>query len=654
MLAHDGLRERYRCVAGAAVVWMAGTAPEPAAGYGDRGARLMGRDDNVKPECRCSVRRRARAWTLLLALALTSVLAAQEAPARQTQRLRSRVESVLVDVYPTRDGRSVSDLTLADFEVFEDGVPQRIEFIERVAVRLPGAQSGRSEVTTVGASNDAAADPRSRLFVVYLDTYHTPQDRRPDGSQLTKQTANVDVQAGNEPAASAGLISNALSGLLFRLIGPDDLVGLYTPEMPVGAITFTRGTRSVDDFLRKAPWQRLGTAEYDLEPRELMWRACYPKGERHDRIVFEMIARRRQAAALDGLRNLVSHVQGLRAGRTAILMVSTGWNLYRRNEGLAAPLDGRVPGQSGITVSQTGKPTIGGTNPDQQVSACDQDRQMLADLDLARDFKLILQDANRANVTFYPIDPAGPRAITGGAAGWAINAGQPETLRTMATATDGIAIVDTTDLDNRLRRIVDDLSSYYLLGYTPTNTRHDGKFRELTVRVKRDGVAVRARSGYRALTEAEAAPRAEASVVADPAAAARDKALASLERAPPALPVLSIGTECGGGTIGVFRQGPYTGRGYQPTTDPRFRRAERLRLDVPLGSGCAASVRLLDRRGQPLPVPFAVTQAEESGVAGTRAEIVLAPLAQADYLVEIIVRGSGKEMKYLVALRIVP
>jgi VWFA-related protein len=613
----------------------------------------MSQNDRRIAVQRRGVRRRVAMWTLWLGVVLAPMLVPQEAQVRPAQRLRSRVESVLVDVYPTRDGRAVSDLAAGDFELLEDGVPQRIELVERVAVRLPGAPAERGEVTTVGASNEAAADPRSRLFVVYLDTYHTPQDRRPDGRQLTKQTANVDVQGGNAPAASAGLVSNALSGLLSRLIGPDDLVGLYTPEMPVGAITFTRGTRSVDDFLRKAPWQRLGAAEYDLEPRERMWRGCYPKREQ-DWMVFEMIARRRQAAALDGLRNLVTHVQGLREGRTAILLVSTGWNLYRRNERLAAPVDGRVPGQSGITVSQSGKPAIGGTNPDEQVSACDQDRQMLADLDLARDFKLILQDANRANVTFYPIDPAGPRAITGGAAGWAINAGQPETLKTMATATDGIAIVDTTDLDGRLRRIVDDLSSYYLIGYTPTNTRHDGKFREITVRVKREGVAVRARSGYRALTEAEAAPRAEAVVAPDAAAAARTNALAALGRTTPVLPALAIGVECGSGAIGVYRQGPYTGRGYQPTTDPRFRRAERLRLDVPSAGGCSVAVRLLDRRGQALPVPFAVAPAESSGVAVTRAELALVPLAQADYLVEVAIRRGDDEKKHLVAIRIVP
>jgi len=595
-----------------------------------------------------------RAWVPVCGVMLAAGLAAQDAAPRQTLRLRSRVDSVLVDVYPTRDGRAVGDLTQSDFDLLEDGVPQRIEMFERVAVRLPGSPADRSEPTTVGASNDAAGDPRSRLFVVYLDTYHTPQDRRPDGTQLTRPTTDLDVQAGTRiPSASAGLITNALSGLLLRLIGPDDLVGLYTPEMPIGAITFTRGVASIDDFLRRAPWQRLGTAEYDLEPRELMWRACYPK-QTHDHIVYEMIARRRQAAALDGLRNLVSHVQGIRDGRTAILLVSTGWKLYRRNERLAAPIDGRVPGPPGISVSPLGKLTTGGTNPDQRELECDRDRQTLADLDNARDFNLILQDANRANVTFYPIDPAGPRKITGFAAGWALNAGQPEILRTMASATDGIAIVDTTDIDSRARRIIDDLSSYYLLGYTPTNTRHDGKLRTIAVRVKRDGVAVRARSGYRALTEAEAAPPAGATMVPDPASSARDAALAALGRTPPVLPASPAGPECGTGMLAIYRRGPYTGPGYQPTTDPRFRRAERLRVDVPLGSDCTASVRLLDRRGQVLPVPFAGAQVEESGVQVLRAELALAPLAQADYLIEITVRREDREETRLVAFRIVP
>src|SRR3954469_21521659 len=78
-----------------------------------------------------------------------------------------------------------------------------------------------------------------------------------------------------------------------------------------------------------------------------------------------------------------------------------------------------------------------------------------------------------------------------------------ETLRTLALDTDGIAVVDTNDLDKGLRRVVDDLTSYYLLGYYSTNPKADGKFRKITVHVKRPGVDVRARRGYQAASQEE-------------------------------------------------------------------------------------------------------------------------------------------------------
>jgi hypothetical protein len=78
-----------------------------------------------------------------------------------------------------------------------------------------------------------------------------------------------------------------------------------------------------------------------------------------------------------------------------------------------------------------------------------------------------------------------------------------DALRTLADNTDGRPVVDTNDLDHGMRRIVDDLSSYYLLGYYSSNPRLDGTFRRITVRVKRPGVTVRARRGYRAATAEE-------------------------------------------------------------------------------------------------------------------------------------------------------
>src|SRR5205085_12121086 len=88
------------------------------------------------------------------------------------------------------------------------------------------------------------------------------------------------------------------------------------------------------------------------------------------------------------------------------------------------------------------------------------------------------------------------------------------TLRTLAEATDGLAIVDSNNLARGMKRFVDDLSSYYLLGYY-SNGKLDGKFHAITVRVKRPGVSVRARRGYLALT-----PAAAATAVATPVSAA--------------------------------------------------------------------------------------------------------------------------------------
>ena len=46
----------------------------------------------------------------------------------------------------------------------------------------------------------------------------------------------------------------------------------------------------------------------------------------------------------------------------------------------------------------------------------------------------------------------------------------------MAENTDGIAAVSSNDLDRGMRRISDDLTSYYLLGYYTTNSKLDGRF----------------------------------------------------------------------------------------------------------------------------------------------------------------------------------
>jgi hypothetical protein len=99
-----------------------------------------------------------------------------------------------------------------------------------------------------------------------------------------------------------------------------------------------------------------------------------------------------------------------------------------------------------------------------------------------------------------------------------------------------------------------------------------------------------------------------------------------------------------------IRRGPSTGNKEMPTADLRFRRSERVRVEVP-AAGDATSARLLDRTGKPLAVPVAAaTRTDADGTRWATGELALAPLAPADYVVEVVVG----ETRTMAAFRVVP
>jgi VWFA-related protein len=71
-------------------------------------------------------------------------------------------------------------------------------------------------------------------------------------------------------------------------------------------------------------------------------------------------------------------------------------------------------------------------------------------------------------------------------------------LRQMSTETGGsYAFGDNLrQLDELYDKLLEELFSQYTLGYVSTNTKENGKYRKIEVKVKRDDVKVRARKGY--------------------------------------------------------------------------------------------------------------------------------------------------------------
>jgi len=274
---------------------------------------------------------------------------------------------------------------------------------------------------------------------------------------------------------------------------------------------------------------------------------------------------------------------------------------------------------------------------------------------------VIFGEANRANVSFYTIDPRGLTAVE---LGFVNSIGGEDTtpamlrtrqdsLRTLAETTDGLAMLNSNDLRKQLGRIADDLTSYYLLGYISTNGKLDGKFRSIAVRSKRPGVEIRARRGYNAPTAEEVAGvRAVADVVMPAAQAALTRALGTIEsdvRAQGRPTVRAKGDPL------VFHRGPSTGNQVQPAAGRIFPRSERIRLEMEAAAGAPMwTGAVLDRNGAKTVVPVATSERTDAAT-GQRwlvADVTLGPLGPGDYLVELSTVKGSETQKALIAFRV--
>ncbi|MGE0815719.1 MAG: VWA domain-containing protein [Vicinamibacterales bacterium] len=450
------------------------------------------------------------------------------APASQPQepRFRGGTNLVRLDVYASADGAPVTDLTAADFEVFEDGVRQEVTSFEFIRARGAVPDTARVEPTSVAESRARAAQPDTRLFVLFLDTLH------------------VQVEGSFHAQGPVGT-------LLDRLVGENDLVGVMTPDLPARAVTFSPRTSSVTRLLTSNwTWGQRGRT---TDPQEQVIEQCYADNGSTAGLAKALIERRREARTLDALADLIRYLEGTREERSFVLLLTEGWLTPGPDEflGRAITMGGRrvVPGgPDPLGLTPDGRLTL---DTNASLDTCERERSLLARRDLDRDYQQLMRTANRANVSFYPIDPRGLVVFDD-----PIGPARPSTpvqdsrrlssrqdhLRELALETDGEVVLNT-NIDRALPKLLTDIGSYYLLGYVSTNQKLDGKYRRLTVKVTRPGVSTRSRPGYVAPTEAEVTAAAAPAETRREAPDEVARALARLPggRAPTALVVDAVG-----------------------------------------------------------------------------------------------------------------
>ncbi|HEY0003933.1 MAG TPA: VWA domain-containing protein [Pyrinomonadaceae bacterium] len=422
----------------------------------------------------------------LLAHGLAQTPAPQPSPAtappeqqRQDQSdddevVRITTNLVQVDAVVTdKKGQPVTDLRPEDFEITEDGRPQKITNFSYAQLDPAVARSPAAAAPSAAANG--APLPPTRL--------------RPEQVRRTIALVVDDLGLSFE---STHFVRQALKKFVDQQMQPGDLVAIIRTAGGMGALQqFTSDRRQLYAAIERVRWYPLGRAGVGA--------FASIKNDPLSRVEDEMTAAGRTLPREDidafredifsvgtlGALNYI--VKGLRElpGRKSILLLSDGLRIFQRDD-----------------------PT--------------RSTRILEALNRLTDL------ANRASVVIYTMDARGLQTsgLTAADDVGGMSANEVEQklsdrradifesqsgLDYLSRRTGGIPIRNTNDLSRGIKRVLDDQSGYYLIGYRPDESTFDARtgrrrFHRLGIKVKRPGLSVRHRSGFYGITDEEARP----------------------------------------------------------------------------------------------------------------------------------------------------
>ena len=378
---------------------------------------------------------------------------------------RAGVEMVTTDVI-ARDsgGQFVSDLKPDEFEVYEDGVKQDVAQMllfhggRQYSPLAAPVQTQREGIVLPPPrpTNDAAG----RIFVFFLDDLHLNFRESGRTKELLKRIHELLVHDGD----------------MFCIVstGPSSI-----------AIDMTYNPKRLDEAM-----QRISGA--GLSPNEIVEGGTGNEGPPE--------VRYRAHVAFSTAYDLLDQLEQIHNRRKVFVYISEGYDFNPFAQSVMNGMKEREnPGSSNIRSDSQGAYVSATDDP---TSLFNQQGAEFADADLARELSELTRSANRANVTFYTIDPRGLVGMLDldqkvDQTEWQdyVRKSQ-DSLQVLANETGGFAVVNQNDFVKALKRIDAETSDYYVLGYYSNNPDPLHRNRRLEVKVTRKGVTVWARPGY--------------------------------------------------------------------------------------------------------------------------------------------------------------
>jgi VWFA-related protein len=413
-----------------------------------------------------------------------------EAPAQATTTIKTGANEVLLDVV-VRDkkGREVNDLKAADFHILDNGEPQTISSFRLV-------QGG--EAIGVGGKR-MQLDPlrQIRLMTMIFHCYNNEARR-------IAHDAAMDLLKGELPQN----VYMAVMTIDHKI----EVLQPFTNNLELLRKGINRATGSNNTDFSK---------DTDLVRSQLQTMLGANNGAQTQQGQINDMAAGAQAAAQGQAPN-GSDFANIAMAQMLLTMIeneqSNAMSVAGRAE-IFALLDAvkeqyRLPGRKTILYFSEGGFTI--------------------PQGMEEPYKTVISIANRSNVSFYAMDARGltttstnqasidmlkraaqssrdqQSAVSGSAVrpdeanlfDTAVNttrANSQNTLSDLAESTGGVLIANTNDFRTPLRKLAEDIQTYYEITYDPKIQTFDGSFRKISINMSSNDLRVQSRSGYIAL-----------------------------------------------------------------------------------------------------------------------------------------------------------
>ncbi|MEX2660373.1 MAG: VWA domain-containing protein [Vicinamibacterales bacterium] len=407
-----------------------------------------------------------RSYLALVLIPLLGVAATGQQP---PPTFRSGVQLVEVDARVfDKDGKFVADLTKDDFEVLEDGTPQRIDAMYLVS-GPPRAAGPEKAVPPEPPAPVQPSPVAAQTWIFFFDLEHlVPGSGFDRARKAVEDFIGQRFKEGDLAGILAGdrMVGNRLTSVRVELLENLKSVNPRADRRNM----FNELTREWPRFVDEEEAIRTARNDRDVLQRVIR-RACADDPDlcrtgdpeafvRGKAIRFQQEIHRASGQTLRSLNGLASGLSKI-PGPKPVVFLSDGFVVQDIETTLRS-----VVGQTARAGARVYAIDVRGLNRFGRPGMTD---QMLAD------------DPYGAVTTFDNLAD-GPNSL--------------------AIDTGGLMIRNENNIGRALDRVADDAGRYYVLAYQPTNTTFDGKYRPIQVRVTRDGLRVRARKGYLALDPA--------------------------------------------------------------------------------------------------------------------------------------------------------